>query len=205
MNDRLYLYPAIIRVWHFFNALFIIILILSGLSMQYSDPSRPFLRFDIAVTFHNYSGILLALNYSLFIIGNIITGNAKHYKIKMAGLSNRLTQQFRYYTRDMFFHTNPPFPVTKKSKFNPIQQVTYFTIMFILLPVLFITGLSLLYSGSFIREILGNKALFYTDMLHLMIGFFLSIFLVVHLYVCTVGKSPFLNFKSMVTGYHEGH
>jgi thiosulfate reductase cytochrome b subunit len=205
MNDRLYLYPAIIRVWHFFNALFIIILILSGLSMQYSDPSRPFLRFDIAVTFHNYSGILLALNYSLFIIGNIITGNAKHYKIKMAGLSNRLTQQFRYYTRDMFFHTNPPFPVTKKSKFNPIQQVTYFTIMFILLPVLFITGLSLLYSGSFIREILGNKALFYTDMLHLMIGFFLSIFLVVHLYVCTVGTSPFRNFKSMVTGYHEGH
>jgi thiosulfate reductase cytochrome b subunit len=205
MNERLYLYPAIIRVWHFINAVLIIILIASGVSMQYSDPARPIIRFDIAVTLHNYSGILLTLNYSLFIIGNIISGNAKHYKIKLENFFSRLKKQFRYYTREMFLNAPVPFPVTKKSKFNPIQQVTYFLVMFILMPFLFITGLSLLYSGTFIREILGNKALFFTDILHMVVGFLISIFLIIHVYFCTIGTSPLKNFKSMINGYHEDH
>lgn len=205
MDERLYLYPSMIRFWHFINAFMILVLIVSGVSMQYSDPLRPILRFDIAVTLHNLSGILLTLNYSLFIIGNVISGNARHYKIKLTGFADRLKKQFRYYTFGMFKNMPPPFPVTKKSKFNPIQQVTYFIVMFLLVPLLFITGLSLLYSGTFIRELLGNKALFYTDILHMIIGFFVSIFLIIHVYFCTIGASPLKNFKSMVTGYHEGH
>lgn len=205
MEERLYLYPSLIRFWHFINAFLILVLIMSGVSMQYSDPLRPILRFDLAVTLHNFSGILLTLNYSLFVIGNIISGNARHYKIKLIGFADRLKKQFKYYTFGMFRKMPPPFPVTKKSKFNPIQQVTYFIVMFVLVPLLFISGLSLLYSGTFIRELLGYKALFYTDILHMVIGFFVSIFLIIHVYFCTIGTSPLKNFKSMVTGYHEGH
>ena len=205
MSSRIYLYPVMIRVWHFINALLILILIISGLSMQYSDPAQPFLRFDIAVTMHNFSGIFLILNYSLFIIGNIISGNAKQYKIKFDGLTGRLLKQFGYYTSGIFKNKDVPFPVTKKSKFNPIQQVTYFLIMFIFVPLVFISGLSLLYSGTLIRQLLGGKAIFYTDILHMMVGFFISIFLIIHLYFCTIGKSPFRNFKSIINGYHEAH
>ena len=205
MDEKLYLYPALIRFWHFINAVMILVLIISGVSMQYSDPLRPILRFDVAVTLHNLSGILLTLNYSLFIIGNIISGNARHYKIKFLGFAERLKMQLRYYTLGMFRNMPPPFPVTKKSKFNPIQQATYFIVMFVLVPLLFITGLSLLYSGTFIRELFGSKALFYTDILHMIIGFFISIFLIIHVYFCTIGATPLKNFKSMVTGYHEGH
>jgi thiosulfate reductase cytochrome b subunit len=206
MNKGLYLYPAIIRIWHMLNAILIIALIISGLSMQYSDPAQPWLRFDKAVTLHNISGIVLAINYLLFIIGNTVSGNAKQYRIKLEGLMGRLVRQFRYYTVDVFKGGEVPFPVTKKSKFNPIQQVTYFLIMFIFMPVLFISGLSLLYSGTVIRQLFGVKAVFYTDLLHLIIGFFLSIFLIVHLYFCTMGTKPLKNFKSIITGYHEeGH
>lgn len=206
MNKGLYLYPVIIRIWHFLNAIFIIALIISGVSMQYSDPAQPFLRFDIAVTMHNISGMLLTMNYLLFIIGNTISGNAKQYRIKLEGLMDRLNKQFRYYTFAIFKGEEAPFPVTKKSKFNPIQQVTYFLMMFIFMPVLFISGLSLLYSGTIIRQLFGVKAFFYTDILHMIIGFFLSIFLIIHLYFCTIGAKPFNNFKSIITGYHEsGH
>jgi len=205
MNKGLYLYPVIIRIWHFLNAIFIIALIISGVSMQYSDPAQPFLRFDIAVTMHNISGIVLAMNYLLFIIGNTISGNAKQYTIKLEGLMSRLNKQFGYYTVDLFKGKEAPFPVTKKSKFNPIQQVTYFLMMFIFMPVLFISGLLLLYSGTFIRQLLGVKAFFYTDILHMVIGFFLSIFLIIHLYFCTVGTKPLSNFKSIITGYHESN
>ena len=42
MENKLYLYPGLIRIWHLLNALLIITLIISGLSMQYSDPLKPF-------------------------------------------------------------------------------------------------------------------------------------------------------------------
>ena len=204
MNKGLYLYPVIIRIWHFLNAIFILALITSGVSMQYSDPAQPFLRFDLAVTMHNISGIALTLNYLIFIIGNTISGNAKQYRIKLEGLMSRLIKQLRYYTFAIFKGEDAPFPVTKKSKFNPIQQVTYFLMMFIFMPLLFISGLGLLYSGAVIRQLFGVKAFFYTDILHMIIGFFLSIFLIIHLYFCTIGTSPLKNFKSIITGYHEG-
>jgi thiosulfate reductase cytochrome b subunit len=203
MNKGLYLYPLIIRIWHFLNAILIIALIVSGVSMQYSDPAQPLLRFDIAVTIHNISGLLLTVNYLIFIIGNTISGNSKQYRIRLEGLTSRLIKQFRYYTVEIFEGKEAPFPVTKKTKFNPIQQVTYFLVMYIFMPIIFVTGLSLLYSGVFIRQLFGIQAIFYTDILHMIIGFFISIFLVIHIYFCTLGIKPLNNFKSMVTGYHE--
>jgi len=131
MEERLYLYPSLVRFWHFINAVLILVLIFSGISMQYSDPLRPILRFDIAVSLHNFSGILLTLNYFIFIIGNINSGNYRHYKIKLKGFGDRLKKQFTYYTYGMFRNMPPPFPVTKKSKFNPIKQITYFLVMFV--------------------------------------------------------------------------
>lgn len=204
MNHKLYLYPTIIRIWHFLNALLIILLILSGLSMQYADPMNPYIRFDMAVTAHNISGFILIFNYMLFIFGNTISKNGKQYRIQLKGLIPRLISQFKYYTIGVFKNTPAPFPVTKKTKFNPIQQVTYFVTMYVLLPLIFLTGVPMLFSGIFIRQLLGDSAFFWTDMLHLVTGFLLSLFLIIHLYFCTMGAKPLSNFKSIITGYHEG-
>ncbi len=54
-----YLYPVWVRLWHLVNALLYLFLIITGLSMQYSNPEYPMIRFDIAVSMHNISGILL--------------------------------------------------------------------------------------------------------------------------------------------------
>ena len=204
MENKLYLYPGLIRIWHFLNALLIILLIISGLSMQYSDPLNPLFRFDLAVSLHNIAGFILIFNYLLFIIGNTISKNGRHYRIQLKGLKDRLVAQFRYYTYGIFKHEAAPFPVTKKMKFNPIQQVTYFMTMYVLMPLIFLTGLPMLFSGAFIRQLLGSEAFFVTDIIHITIGFLLSLFLLIHLYFCTFGAKPYSNFKSIVTGYHEG-
>ncbi len=204
MENKLYLYPGLIRIWHFLNALLIITLIISGLSMQYSDPLNPLFRFDLAVSMHNIAGFILIFNYLLFIIGNTISKNGRHYRIMLKGLKDRLVVQFRYYTYGIFKHETAPFPVTKKMKFNPIQQVTYFVTMYVLMPLIFLTGLPMLFSGAFIRQLLGSNAFFVTDIIHITIGFLLSLFLIIHLYFCTFGAKPYSNFKSIVTGYHEG-
>jgi thiosulfate reductase cytochrome b subunit len=204
MENKLYLYPGLIRIWHFLNALLIILLIISGLSMQYSDPMNPFIRFDLAVTLHNIAGFILVFNYLLFIIGNTISKNGRHYRIQLQGLKDRLLGQFRYYTYGVFKNEPAPYAVTKKMKFNPIQQVTYFVTMYVLMPLIFITGLPMLFSGAFIRQLLGSNAFFVTDILHIAVGFLLSVFLIIHIYFCTFGAKPTSNFKSIITGYHEG-
>ncbi len=204
MENKLYLYPGLIRIWHVLNALMILILIISGLSMQYTDPANPFIRFDLAVSMHNITGIILIFNYLLFFYGNTISKNGKHYRIQLKGLTERLMTQFRYYTFGIFKHETPPFPVTKKMKFNPIQQVTYFMTMYVLMPLIFITGLPMLFSGAFIRQLLGSQAFFVTDIIHITVGFLLSIFLLIHVYFCTFGAKPTSNFKSIITGFHEG-
>jgi thiosulfate reductase cytochrome b subunit len=173
--------------------------------MQYSDPLNPLIRFDLAVSMHNIAGLILIFDYLLFIIANTISRNGKHYRIQLKGLTDRLAAQFRYYTFGIFKNEPAPFPVTKKMKFNPIQQLTYFLTMYILMPLIFLTGVPMLFSGVVVRQLIGPKAFFFTDMLHIVVGFLLSLFLIIHVYFCTFGAKPYSNFKSIVTGYHEGN
>ena len=205
MSGKIYLYPLWIRLWHGLNAILIILLILTGVSMQYTDPANPFIRFDLAVKMHNISGIILTANYLIFLIGTFTTPNGRYYKITMKGLMNRLIKQFTYYTFGIFKHEKPPFPISKESKFNPLQQFTYVGTMFILVPVVIITGWALLYPEVVLTKIMGGSGLKFNDFVHVIIGFFVSFFMFVHVYFCTIGATFVSNFRSMITGFHESH
>lgn len=205
MAEKLYLYPKWLRIWHGFNALLILALIVTGVSMQYSSPEYGFIPFDKAVSIHNIAGMLLTLNYILFVVGNMVTPNGRYYKITKAGFFDRLMKQFRYYTIGIFKHEKPPFPVTKDKKFNPLQQFTYVVTMYIMVPIVFLTGWALLYPEMVLAKIMGGDGLKINDFIHVIVGFLVSFFLFVHVYFCTIGATFVSNFKSMVNGYHEPH
>lgn len=205
MAEKLYLYPKWLRIWHGFNAILILALIITGVSMQYSSPDYGFIRFDKAVSIHNIAGMLLTLNYVLFIVGNMITPNGRYYKITKAGFFEKLMKQFLYYTIGIFKHEKPPFPVTRERKFNPLQQFTYVVTMYIMVPVVFLTGWALLYPEVVLAKIMGGDGLKINDFIHVIIGFLVSFFLFVHVYFCTIGATFVSNFKSMINGYHEPH
>jgi len=205
MSQKIYLYPIWIRLWHTVNAILIILLIISGVSMQYTNPENPFIRFDVAVTMHNISGMILTVNYLVFLIGSIITPNGKYYKLTLKGLVPRLIKQFTYYTFGIFKHEKPPFPVTKESKFNPLQQFTYVIAMFMLVPIVLVTGWALLYPEVILTKFLSGSGLRVNDFIHVIIGFFVSFFMFIHIYFCTIGATFVSNFKSMITGFHESH
>ena len=205
MSGKIYLYPMWIRLWHALNAILIILLIISGISMQYTNPANPFIRFDIAVSMHNISGIILTVNYCFFLFGTFLTPNGKYYKLTFKGLINRLIKQFTYYTFGIFKHEKPPFPVTKESKFNPLQQFTYIVAMFVLVPIVFITGWALLYPEFTLKDVFGASGLSLTVIVHVIFGFFVSFFMFIHIYFCTIGATFVSNFRSMLTGFHESH
>lgn len=203
MSERLYLYPIWIRLWHWINALMFLVLILTGLSMQYSSPDYPMIRFDYAVFYHNISGVILTFSFVMFVLVNRITGNYNYYKCKQKGCVKRLKRQFVYYTIGIFQKEDAPYPISEKRKFNPMQKMSYLIVMYILMPIMIVTGLALMYPEVIIDEFLGFSGIHMTDLLHIISGFALSVFMVIHIYFCTMGKTPVSNFKSMFTGWHE--
>ena len=198
-----YHYQGFIRLWHLLNALFFLVLILTGLSMQYSNPDAPLIPFATSVKMHNVCGIGLTSNYLIFFIGNIISGNIKQFKVQWKGLRKKVMQQLRYYFFGYLKLEKSPFPVTEDRKFNPLQAVTYAMVMYIGVPVLFITGWGLLFPETILDRIFGLSGLLATDLVHVIVGFLLSIFMFVHIYTCTIGKNPRKNFRAIITGWAD--
>ena len=207
MLKKLYLYPLWIRVWHIINALLFLALIFTGISMQYAGTlsSLSMIKFEKAVQFHNIAAIILVLNYGFFVIGNAVSANRKFYQIKRTGLIKDLITQLKYYSFGMFRGEKHPFEINENNKFNPLQKVTYWGVIYILMPLLIISGLALLYPEIIIRQIFGMSGILLTDLFHVFTGYLLSIFMIIHIYTCTLGPKPGTLFKSIINGYHEVH
>jgi len=201
----MYLYPKWLRIWHLMNALLFIILIVTGLSMQYTDldNSMYVVGFAKAVKWHNYAAFILTANYVVFILGNAFTKNGIYYRIKRENFWPDLMKQLRYYSFGMFKGEKHPFPVTEDRKFNPLQKVSYVLAMYLGMPLLIISGFVLLFPEVAIDNVFGMSGLVLNDILHIATGFFLSIFMIIHIYTCTLGAKPSSLFWGMISGYHR--
>ncbi|MCF8348555.1 MAG: hypothetical protein K9G61_07045, partial [Bacteroidales bacterium] len=60
----------------------------------------------------------------------------------------------------------------------------------------------LIFPEFIVPNVFGFSGIHLTGLVHIISGFGLSIFLCIHLYFCTIGKTPTSNFKSMIDGYH---
>jgi thiosulfate reductase cytochrome b subunit len=103
----------------------------------------------------------------------------------------------------MFKGEKHPYHVTEKRKFNPLQKFTYVLAMYLAFPVLIISGIGLLFPEITVRSFFGVSGLIYTDILHITLGFLLSVFMIIHIYTCTLGAKPGSLFWGMITGYHR--
>jgi thiosulfate reductase cytochrome b subunit len=201
----MYLYPIWIRLWHLFNAVLILVLIYTGISMQYTDRENMAIiaGFAKAVKWHNIAAVLLTFSYVFFVTGNIFTGNGKYYRIAKKDFLKNLGAQLRYYSFGMFRGEKHPFPVTLERKFNPLQKLSYVLAMYVAMPLLVVSGLGLLFPEIIINRFLGVSGLIFNDLLHVATGFLISVFLVIHVYTCTLGSTPGSLFRGIISGYHE--
>jgi len=201
----MYLYPKWIRLWHVINAVMFIILIVTGLSMQYTDKKSYYLvvGFSKAIKWHNFAALVLTFNYIIFVTGNLFTENGRYYRIRKTNFFADLVTQTKYYAFGMFKGEKHPFPVTLDRKFNPLQKITYVLSMYIAFPLLIISGFGLLFPELVANKFMGVSGILLTDLLHIVMGFFLSIFMIIHIYTCTLGAKPTSLFTGMITGYHS--
>jgi thiosulfate reductase cytochrome b subunit len=204
-TQKFYFYPVWLRIWHGLNAVGILALIFTGLSMQSSIESSQILSFKTIVNIHNIAGILVTLSYFVYFIGNLVTPNGKFYIVKPKGFLKRPIQQAKYYAWGMFHGAKPPYPISEKRKFNPLQKYAYIAVMYLAVPIVIVSGLALLFPEIILDKVYTFSGVFVTAIFHSAMGFFISIFLIVHLYIASIGKSPIENFKSIITGWHHTH
>ncbi|HKJ41730.1 MAG TPA: cytochrome b/b6 domain-containing protein [Sunxiuqinia sp.] len=201
-NHKIYFYPVWLRIWHGINALGIILLIITGISMQ-SGVEATIVPFNSLVKMHNIAGVVVTLNYFLFFIGNLVTNNGKFYIVKPKGFLKRPMKQATYYVWGMFHGMKAPYPLSEKRKFNPLQKYFYIIVMYLAVPFVILSGFALLFPEIIIERVYNLSGVFLTAVVHSAFGFFISIFLLIHLYVASIGKNPLENFKSIVSGWHH--
>ncbi len=201
-EERIYLFPLWLRIWHGINALGILILIITGISMQYSTAGFVILDFKTTIKLHNIAGIIVSIIYLMFFVGNIVSSNGFFYHFRIKGTSNRMLKQVKYYLCCFFKIEKPPYPVSEKRKFNPLQKFSYIGVMYFIVPFVIASGMALLFPEIIIEEIYSVSGIMLTAVLHGIAGFIIFIFLIVHIYIASIGESPMKNFKSMITGWH---
>ena len=89
------------------------------------------------------------------------------------------------------------------AKFNPLQKVMYQIVMLLIVPVQFGTGLLLWDVARFSSwvEALGGVRVVST--IHVLIFIFFASFILIHVYLGSLGHTASAHFKAMVTGYEE--
>ncbi len=194
---KTYLYTLPVRLWHGLNALCFILLLISGIGMHFSQG-----ELSVWVDLHNLVGLALCFIWLVFIVINLL-GNGHHYLIRIQGLLGKILRQTRYYLYGIFVGAEHPEHPSAKSKFNSLQQLGYVTMMYLVVPLLIITGLLMLYSNytpAILFGLPGKQVIVYT---HYGLAAISLLFLMVHLYLCTTGDSLTALFKGMISGYHR--
>ena len=201
---RIYLHELPVRVWHWINAGSFFLLIATGIQIRYRDIVH-LTSFKTAVDVHNIFGFVLIANFCLWALYYVLSRRLKIY-IPDPNLKNFIKgtiRQARYYAYGIFVGEANPHHATPDSKFNPMQQIAYFNIMLLLMPMQIATGLMLwdikLFSG-WISVAGGLKVV---DMVHLFLSIFFAAFLFVHIYLASLGHPWTQHLKAMFTGYED--
>lgn len=203
MTERIYLLPLWIRLWHWSNALLIITLAVTGLSLHFASPSFQVMEFALAVRIHNVAGLALAGLYGLFVVANALSGNWWQYVPKPPGILHRCWRQTRHYCWGVFKGEPEPFPVTRAVNFNALQSLIYWLVMYVMLPVTIATGLIYLSPQFSPPDVFGFDGHLIVAMLHYLSAVGIMLFAIAHIYLGSMGAKVTSMYKTMITGWHE--
>jgi len=195
---RIHVFSAFERFWHWAQAALIIGMGLTGFEIH---GFYALVGFETALQIHTTMAWALMGLWVFAIFWHFTTGEWKQY----VPLTERkeLVAMFRFYLAGIFLAAPHPFRVAREQKHNPLQRMAYLGVKVAINPLIWVSGLLLLFYGSW--EALGLDTLSFgrVALVHTAAAFLMVFFLVVHLYFITTGHTPASQLKAMVTGYDE--
>lgn len=187
-EEKVFLYPKAIRVWHWINMALFSTLLFSGLGAIFKIAPKEFL-----ITTHVVVAALFIFVWTFFIAYNAL-GNFQNYKIEKKGFLKSCALQIKYYLFGILNGGKNPHEPTLNNKFNSLQKLSYLFMMYGIVPLFIISGIL-----EKIKPI--HKPMLY---IHIYFCTFVTvIFICIHLYMVLSGKYASQKVKSMVDGYER--
>ena len=111
--------------------------------------------------------------------------------------------QMKFYLFEIFKGEDNPFKASPGAKFNPLQKLAYGSVMCFFAPVMILTGLLFL-NAFFVRDsLLASDAYIAIDAVHTAGFYFFAVFLVIHIYMATLGPTIFSHIKTMIVAMRK--
>jgi len=200
MKSETPLYSLHERVWHWLQALAMILLILTGLAIHYPD------RFGIlgslanAIRFHAWLGGALILNAFLGAFYHLTAEKYHHFLPRMDDFTGAAVRQARFYLYGIFRGEKHPLDLDPKRKLNPLQKITYLVLLNLLLPFQIVTGV-LMWGADRWPDLFDRVGgLWLLGPAHTLGAYLFLAFLIGHIYLATTGPTPLALFREMTTG-----
>lgn len=203
---RVHMYDAYRRFWHWLQAISIVALLVTGLVIHRPDVFSA-VPFDAVVALHNVLAAILVLNAALSLFYHLATERMREYIPRPYGFFDDSICQARYYVSGIFKGEPHPFEKRPDDRMNPIQKLTYFGILNVLLPLQILTG-ALIWGVQRWPEAAGALGgLPLLGPFHTLVAWLFATFILGHVYLTTTGATPLEAIRAMVTGYEdvEGH
>jgi thiosulfate reductase cytochrome b subunit len=192
------LHPLWLRIWHWVNAALVLFLLLTGL--QLSVAGLHIFPFEKAVLVHKVLGYAMIAGFLFWLAAAILDGSlARYYRLRKRDVTGILPQA-RYYAFGIFRGEKAPFPSTVTEKFNPLQKLSYIAVQFVFTPIIAASGILFSDIVHFRRAIDFIGGLPVLDAIHGGAAYVFACFLIVHIYMATMGRTPFTHIKEMLTG-----
>lgn len=196
---KVYIYKRFERFWHWVQASLIMFLALTGFEVH---GAFKIFGFENAAEFHRTASWMLIGLIIFAIFWHLTTGEWRQY----IPTTKQLKEQILYYISGIFKGEHHPTERTGLSKLNPLQRIVYLGFKLVLVPITIISGILYMLYKTFDQNniiVIEDYPLASIAFWHTLGAILLMIFLVVHVYMTTTGKTPTSNIKAMITGYEE--
>ncbi|MGF1733428.1 cytochrome b/b6 domain-containing protein [Photobacterium kasasachensis] len=192
MKKTIVIFKRFERFWHWGQALLVLLLILTGLELH---GIMSLLGFQQSSMLHHWGGFLWVAIVVLIFTWVFTTGEWKQFVPDRKGIDAVL----HYYLYGVFVGESHPHHMSPDNKFNPLQRMAYLGLLFVLIPVQIATGMIFYFfpelrAAGYIEQI-GSVAVIHTFTAYAIVAF-----LIVHLYLITLGAKLSSHLKAMLTG-----
>ncbi len=199
MGNKIYIYRAFERFWHWMQAFLIFLLAATGFEVH---GTIHFFGYQNAVKYHKISAYTFIILIVFAIFWHLTTGEWKQY----LPTAKNLKAQLNFYLFGIFKNAPHPTKKTVLSKLNPLQKLVYLGLKILVIPIMVISGLLYMYYRYPQQNGIGTlniESLAPIAILHTAGALLLVAFIIAHLYLITTGTTLTSNLKAMITGFAD--
>ena len=202
MTRRVEIYSAFERLWHWLQALTILLLILTGFEVHWPDRLRVF-GFSYATTVHEALALFTIANAFLALFYHLATGAIRQFLPEPRDFFSLAAAQAKYYLYGIFKGAHHPFEHGQGQKLNALQQITYLLLLNFVLPMQVATGILMWKAQEWAPFVDRLGGLHMMASLHILGAFFFFGFVLMHMYLATTGRTPTAHPRAMIYGWDE--